>query len=126
MPRQIARIGTFALERGAGQRDLERIAARLRACERRVRRLAVERRIDVAAAGEHEAVDAREDVFGRSPSASTSTGSPPARRTDSSVVGDAAVLGDELQSEAMVSQLYIRGGTAMPIRSSTRVSCWRK
>ena len=39
------------------------------------------------------------------------------------VVGHPAVLGDRNQRHMSAS--YIRGGTATPIRSSTRVNCWR-
>ena len=65
MPRQIARKGMPLGDRGARQRDLERVAAGLGGLERGVRRLAVQRRVDVAAAGQHQAVDARQDLLGR-------------------------------------------------------------
>ncbi len=54
MPRQMARRGSPAGDRGARQLDLEGVAAGFGGLERGVRRLAVQVRIDVAAAGQHQ------------------------------------------------------------------------
>ena len=84
MPRQIASTGTVGLDRGLGQRDLEGVAAGLGRFEGGMRRLAVERRIHVAAAGQHDAARrAATIVGGRLVVGATSMGSPPARRIDS-------------------------------------------
>ena len=87
-----------------------------------VRRLAVERRIDVAAAGQQQAVDARQDVRRasrrrrRPRSARRRRGGPTPRSRTSAGSGRS-------RSGAWCAASYIRGGTAMPIRSSARVSC---
>ncbi len=112
-------------DRGARERDLEVVAAGLGRLERGVRRLAVQLRIDVAAAGQHQAVDAREDLFGRLAADQhfDRLAAGPAHGLE--VVLHLAVLRDRNQGH-VPSASYIRAGTATPIKSSTRVNCWRQ
>ncbi len=63
MPRQMARIGRSRLRASLHQRDLELVALRRHFDDRGMRRLAVARRRDVVAAGEHQAVDAVERLL---------------------------------------------------------------
>ena len=72
-----------ARDRGARQRDLEVVAAGLGGLERACAAPRRTARIDVAAAGQHQAVDAREDLLGAFGAGHDFDGSPPARRTDS-------------------------------------------
>ena len=58
----MAKIGKAGSDGGADQRDFVLVAAGLRGVKRFVRRLAVERRIDVSAAGEQQAVNACDDI----------------------------------------------------------------
>ena len=121
VPGAADRFGNYREAIGA----LERVTSSLRRLVARVRRLAIENRIDVTAAGEHDAADAGDDGLRRLVgirhlhriAAGTANGL--------EVVGHAAVLRHRNQGHGL-SPDHMRGGTWMPIRSSTRDSCCRK
>ena len=115
--------GDTAGHRGARKRDLEVVAAILGRLERGVRHFAVKRRIDVAAPGQHQSVDAREDLLGRFRAGHHLDGLAARAANGLHVVVHATVLRDRNQRH--VSASYIRAGTATPITSSARVNCWR-
>ena len=121
-PRQIARSGRSACHRAAGQVDLELIAPRLRVLDRRVPLLAVERGIDVAAAGQQQPVDLRQ-ALARALADLENARSPAGLldRRDVVVHGLQRVM-------PMVGagfHVHIFSGTVQPISSSAFVSCAR-
>ena len=95
-------------DRGARQRDLEVVAAGLGRLKRGVRRLAVQLRIDVAAAGQHQAVDAGEDVLGRLAAGDDFDRLAAGAADGFEVVRHPAVLGDGNQGHGALSVLHSR------------------
>ena len=120
----MARKGNPAGDRGARQLDLEGVAAGFGGLERGVLFLAVQLRIHVAAAGEHQPVDPRQDVLDLFGAGDDFNRFAAGAADRFHVVGHTPVLGDGDQGHG-VSASYIRAGTATPIRSSTRVNCCR-
>ena len=104
-------------QRELRERELERVARGVRLVRFRMPRVAIVRGIDVAAAGEEDAVEAverRRCIHGEHARLA-------ARAPDGfDVVGQPIGRGDADDCH------YILGGTAMPMRSSARVSCARK
>jgi hypothetical protein len=107
-----------AIQRRAREGNLELVAPGLRRGERLVRRLAVQLRVHVAAAAQHQGVEPVERghrilLGGKQ----TPFEADPFERV--LVVGDARALGES------DNRHHILTGTAMPIRSSAAVSCER-
>jgi hypothetical protein len=115
--RQHGQVGS---QRAAHEIDLEGVAARLRHVIRRVRRLAVERRVHVVAAGQEQPVDAAQrDVGGFVDRERPRDG---ARAADRRFIVARLLAGRDGDDR---HPAYIRAGTSTPIRSRARVSCAR-
>ena len=64
MPRHVASVGTFGLDRGARDGEVGRVAHQVGRAEHRVGRCAVVGRVDIAAAGDDQRVDHVEQAVG--------------------------------------------------------------